>query len=188
MNDEMRRGIGDNLPPAVTDEEFQKLEERKAALLLAVDDALSGYVSTDKDHARMLIELAKMCGVFCSTVEDKRRIVKAPILEAGKQCDGKFQDLTTDLVFRIAKLKESIRLFMDWASSDQLRTEHGALASVRRDMRVEKVDRKKVDLNMLKEFIPTEVIENAALAYCRSKERYQLKGVKFKERSTILIK
>lgn len=189
MSDEQRHSIGGNFPPMIDEKQQEKWEARRDELIAAADHAIANFITTDKEQAVQVIELAKMCGVFCFLVEESRKKVKAPILEQGKLCDGQFGAITFDVQSRLNDLKDKIRLFMDWAGSDQVRTEHGAMASVRRDWVVEKVDKKKVNLQMLKDYISEECISEAALAYSREAKRYdRVKGVKFKKRSIIQIR
>lgn len=188
MTDEMRHSIGGNFPPLLTEAEQKEFEERKAKLIIGVDECLENYDSTDKSNARVLTELAKMCNVFCNAVEEKRKTAKAPILEAGKEVDGKFSSLTDEVGIRVKKLKDAVLMFMDFERQDQLRTEHGALASVSRRMQVEAIDRKTLNLNALKKYLSDECIAEAALAFAKGKSVPVVKGITFKERSSITIR
>lgn len=190
VQQQLRQGIGGNQPPPlISEKDAETWTDRRDRLLKSCSTALENYISTDKDMALQMTELAKMCNVFCNIVESERKATKAPNLEQAKQIDAAFSQYVEDIQKQMPKLKHAISLFMDWEGEAQLRTERGALASAKEDLKVESVDLSKVSLTQLRKHISKECIAEAALALAKEKERHDtIKGVKFKKQITITIR
>jgi hypothetical protein len=176
--------IGHNLPPVVTDEDIAALIYRRDELLAAFNrfDAVVSDATAQK-----ATELCKELTALCNAVEELRTKAKAPSIEEGRKVDAKFKAISEPAAKLIPHVKEPLRVFMYAHDLDQVRSELGALASLQTTTTFENLDRRKLDLEKLRDHLPIDALEKAVRSFIKAGGS-KIRGVKIVERKSVTVR